>query len=259
MRKSTQARSQEQAQPQARDGRPARRGPGRPRRAEREGPPTRELILREATELFAARGPEGTSLRDIAGRVGIDVSSLHHHFPSKDALYDACFERVHEAERAALAPLVAELGRAAPLGGAPLAAALRALAEGFVDFLEEHPHTTFLWLRRWLDPVRGTGLDEAYALPLYGEVERVLLEAAHAGTVREATPHVTVRSLVWAAHGHVTALAAAPPAGRERERYEFRVWVRRFLEALYGAPSAAGAAGSGAPAEGGVIIQQPLD
>src|SRR5690606_18806478 len=116
---------------------------------------------------------------------GIDVSSLHHHFPAKDALYDACFERVHEAERAALARLVAELQRAATDGGPAPAAALRALAEGFVDFLEEHPHTTFLWLRRWLDPTRGTGLDRAYALPLYGEVERALLEAAHAGTVRE--------------------------------------------------------------------------
>ncbi|WP_055690178.1 TetR/AcrR family transcriptional regulator [Streptomyces prasinus] len=249
MRKSSHTQGQE----------PVRRGPGRPRRGAREGPPTRELILREATALFAARGPEGTSLRDIAARVGIDVSSLHHHFPSKNALYDACFERVHEAERAALAPLVAELARTAPQGGAPFAAALRALAEGFVDFLEEHPHTTFLWLRRWLDPARGTGLDEAYALPLYGEVERALLEAAHAGTVREATPHVTVRSLVWAAHGHVTALAAASPVERERERYEFRVWVRRFLEALYGARADAGATGAGALAGDGVIIQRPLD
>ncbi len=241
------------------DERPARRGPGRPRRAEREGPSTRELILREATALFAARGPEGTSLRDIAARVGIDVSSLHHHFPAKDALYDACFERVHEAERAALAPLVTELRRAAADGGPPLAAALSALAEGFVDFLEEHPHTTFLWLRRWLDPTRGTGLDRAYALPLYGEVERALLEAAQAGTVREATPHVTVRSLVWAAHGHVTALAAASPAERERERYEFRLWVRRFLDALYGPPPGGGEPGSGAGDGSDVIIPRTLD
>ncbi|WP_406259148.1 TetR/AcrR family transcriptional regulator [Streptomyces nigra] len=234
------------------DERPTRRGPGRPRRAERDGPSTRELILREATELFAARGPEGTSLRDIAARVGIDVSSLHHHFPAKEALYDACFEQVHAAEREALAPLVAGLREAATTGGEPLAAALRALADGFVDFLEEHPHTTFLWLRRWLDPTRGAGLDEAYALPLYGEVERALLEAAQAGTVRETTPHVTVRSLVWAAHGHVTALAAASPADRERERYEFRLWVRRFLDALYGPGSGAG----GGP---DVIIQRTLE
>ncbi|MEU3948215.1 TetR/AcrR family transcriptional regulator [Streptomyces sp. NPDC029526] len=241
------------------DERPARRGPGRPRRAEREGPSTRELILREATALFAARGAEGTSLRDIAARVGIDVSSLHHHFPAKDALYDACFERVHEAERAALSPLVADLGRAAAEGGPPLAEALRALADGFVDFLEEHPHTTFLWLRRWLDPTRGGALDRAYALPLYGEVERALLEAAQAGTIRETTPHVTVRSLVWAAHGHVTALAAASPADRERERYEFRLWVRRFLDALYGPPPAGGRVGSGAGADPEVIIPHTLD
>lgn len=238
MRKSTQEQ----------DGQPARRGPGRPKRADREGPSTRERILREATALFAERGPEGTSLRDIAARVGIDVSSLHHHFPAKDALYEACFARVHEAERAALAPLVAALGRAAPRGGAQLAVALRELADGFVDFLEENPHTTFLWLRRWLDPVRGTGLDEAYALPLYTGIERVLLGAAETGTLHEPTPHVTVRSLVWAAHGHVTALAATSPTGRDRERYEFRAWVHRFLESLYGPQRAAGPSGAGARA-----------
>ncbi|XMA38946.1 TetR/AcrR family transcriptional regulator [Streptomyces albogriseolus] len=191
--------------------------------------------------------------------MGIDVSSLHHHFPAKEALYDACFERVHAAERAALAPLVADLDRAAAAGGEPLGAALRALAEGFVDFLEEHPHTTFLWLRRWLDPTRGAGLDRAYALPLYGDVERALLEAAQAGTVRETTPHVTVRSLVWAAHGHVTALAAASPAERERERYEFRLWVRRFLDALYGTDGGADGPGSGAGDGSDVIIHRTLE
>ncbi|MFF9330895.1 TetR/AcrR family transcriptional regulator [Streptomyces albogriseolus] len=250
MRKSSETPSAE---------RPARRGPGRPRRAERDGPSTRERILREATELFAARGPEGTSLRDIAARVGIDVKSLHHHFPAKEALYDACFERVHAAEREALAPLVAGLREAAATGGDALTTALRALADGFVDFLEEHPHTTFLWLRRWLDPTRGAGLDRAYALPLYGEVERALLEAAQAGTVRETTPHVTVRSLVWAAHGHVTALAAASPAERERERYEFRLWVRRFLDALYGPGRAEARPGSGAGDGTDVIIHRTLE
>lgn len=48
--------------------------------------PTVERIRNAAVELMFERGFHGTSLRDVAGRVGIQMSSLYHHFPSKQAL-----------------------------------------------------------------------------------------------------------------------------------------------------------------------------
>jgi AcrR family transcriptional regulator len=57
------------------------------------GERTAERILDAAEQLFAERGYDGTTLRDVATRVGVRPPSLYNHFASKDALYAAVLER----------------------------------------------------------------------------------------------------------------------------------------------------------------------
>lgn len=47
---------------------------------------TRERILEVAARLFSERGFAGTSIRDIAGELGVTKAALYYHFPSKDAI-----------------------------------------------------------------------------------------------------------------------------------------------------------------------------
>ena len=60
----------------------------------RRPPDTRDRVLQTAQALFAERGYRGTSLRDIAKRIGIKAPSLLHHFPSKQQLYIAVLDRM---------------------------------------------------------------------------------------------------------------------------------------------------------------------
>jgi AcrR family transcriptional regulator len=56
--------------------------------------PRKEEILDVATALFAERGYDGTSVNDVAERVGMRKASLFYHFATKDSLYDAVLDRV---------------------------------------------------------------------------------------------------------------------------------------------------------------------
>lgn len=46
-----------------------------------------------ALALFTDQGYEGTSMRQIADALGINKASLYYHFPNKEALLRAAFER----------------------------------------------------------------------------------------------------------------------------------------------------------------------
>jgi AcrR family transcriptional regulator len=57
---------------------------------------TKARILLAAQEVFAARGFDGASTREIAARAEVNISSLHYHWESKETLYFAVFERIYQ-------------------------------------------------------------------------------------------------------------------------------------------------------------------
>ena len=79
------------------------------------GQQTAEAIRTEAAHLFATNGYAGTSLRDVASRVGIKVGSLYNHISSKQELLLSVMghtmEDLEGAMEATLADRVATLDR----------------------------------------------------------------------------------------------------------------------------------------------------
>ncbi len=69
-----------------------------------KGTHTREKIHEVAARLFAQRGYHGTSIRDLAQELGMQKSSLYHHFESKQ---DLLFSLVDEFMDQALARIEA--------------------------------------------------------------------------------------------------------------------------------------------------------
>lgn len=58
-----------------------------------KGTETRNRIIAKAAPIFNRKGFEGCSMQDIVEAVGLEKGSLYGHFPTKEALAVAAFER----------------------------------------------------------------------------------------------------------------------------------------------------------------------
>ena len=101
-------------------------------RPRRRGEATAERILDAAEALFAERGFAGTTLRDVAERVGVRIPSLYNHFDGKEALYAAVLER-------GAGPVLGVLSEYLDRGGDAYRDAPR-VVERVVELLARHPN-----------------------------------------------------------------------------------------------------------------------
>jgi len=54
-----------------------------------KGSKTKAKILKTALKLFSSKGYKATTVRDIAGAMGVKQSALYNHFKNKDAILEA--------------------------------------------------------------------------------------------------------------------------------------------------------------------------
>jgi AcrR family transcriptional regulator len=108
---------------------------------------TKDRILDAAEEVFAQRGFEGASTREIAARADVNISSLHYHWASKETLYVAVFRDVFQRIMAHLESTITPLlGRdAAREEGAD---GVDRIMGGLFDFFAAQPTIPRLLLRR---------------------------------------------------------------------------------------------------------------
>ena len=59
-----------------------------------KGSKTKEKILKTSLKLFSEKGFKATTVRDIAGVMGIKQSALYNHFKNKDAILETLVESI---------------------------------------------------------------------------------------------------------------------------------------------------------------------
>ncbi len=82
----------------------------RPRASYANGERTRATLVDSAFDVFAQKGYQRLSIRQIAEAIGTSHTALLHHFGSKDALFEAVLARREERLGPARAELVRDRG-----------------------------------------------------------------------------------------------------------------------------------------------------
>ncbi len=90
----------------------------------------RQQIVTEAIHVFFEMGYEGASLRDLAGRVGINKATVYHYFSSKE-------EILYHIVREVGGGLLDGVRRASAFDGNPLVA-LEAMIRFQIEYMKDH-------------------------------------------------------------------------------------------------------------------------
>ncbi|MFI6998223.1 TetR/AcrR family transcriptional regulator [Nocardia sp. NPDC050175] len=136
----------------------AKRAPGRPPAT--HGLDTREVLLRTALDLFAARGYAGLTVGEIARAAGVSVPVIYQRFGNKAGLFVAVAEDVYER---GLRQLEAGLS-----GATSFAEAVDRVLRGFSDLYRMDRRLTAMVLTVLIE----TDRDEALAAELRPTLRR---------------------------------------------------------------------------------------
>lgn len=195
---------------------------------------TRKLILSAARDLFAARGVDGVSVREIAAAAGVNHALVHRYFGTKSDMV----AQILNGEAAAMSLI------AGP--GADAVESSEALREVFAYALAEGRTSLLLMLRAEMDGLEPERLLDGAPTRPVGLLARWL---ERQGSVAVAADPKGAAMVLGAALVGLAALQPLLTAGAGLEGEDPKVVLGRCVDALVG--FATGATGEGRGPAGG--------
>lgn len=183
----------------------ARLAASKPAVATEEEQGTRERILRMAERLFAERGFNGVSVRELAAEAQVNIASIGYHFESKEGLLSEVYRRHCE-------PMIEERLRGLEAasqfrGKARLAGIIEAFVRPALQQVEVEEGETFIRLRAVLSGENSELLEKLVA-ENFDQSSTAFIDA-----LCECLPHLSRTDVCWRFHfllGAIYYTAAGP-------------------------------------------------
>lgn len=200
----------------------------------REAPlSTKARILNAAEEVFATKGFAGASTREIAAGAGVNISSLHYHWESKETLYFAVFQNIYDR----ILEVIRTTLPAAPTK-LPATAVIDDAMGRLFDFFADHPNVPKLMVRRLLESGENTlEIEHNIAVPAWRLFSNWTLQSGQKLQESDAqlfmlTVHSVLLLLLLDSQQFVSVLggSARSPELRPRVRNYIIQLVHKLLE-----------------------------
>jgi AcrR family transcriptional regulator len=150
-------------------------------KAHHHTPDSREALLRAAQEVFAAKGFEGATVKDVAEEAGVNISLISYHFGGKENLYRAsleefALERVESVERI-LKPAASK---------EDFKLRLRLFAEDFLDIHLKEKNICRM-IHRGMETMDQISLDlfKGIFIRIFQALHNCVIEAQRTGFIRD--------------------------------------------------------------------------
>lgn len=154
---------------------------------------TRQKVLEAARQLFAERGYEPATIRDIAKGAGMSTGAVFANFQDKAELFEAVLA-------ADLARLAETMAAAAAAEGSVRARLIAALGAGYHDTLDQLPLVQAVIARSWFQPVAAEMRSRASVKPLLTVVTDALQAGVREGELRQDADIRLLGEMIYGAY-----------------------------------------------------------
>jgi TetR/AcrR family transcriptional regulator len=141
---------------------------------------TKTTLLKHARTLFAERGYDGVSVRDIVGAAGMNVSLVSYYFGGKEGLYRTCLQTLAEG---GLVNALSDLPPAT--NAASFRAGVTTIARAFLQAGQDDPDGQKMAIREFCNttPIFAELLETVYRKPTH-QVQDYFVEAQRHGFIK---------------------------------------------------------------------------
>lgn len=150
---------------------------------------TRQKVLDAARSLFAERGYDAATIRDIAKGAGMSTGAVFANFQDKAELFEAVFAEEMEG-------LLADM-RGAAAEGRVLDRLSSGLTAGYHRSLDHLPLMQAMVARSWFQPEDADQRSRAFVRPLIDAVAEVLQAGVREGELRQDVDVALVARMIW--------------------------------------------------------------
>ena len=151
---------------------------------------TRQKVLDAARALFAERGYDAATIRDIAKGAGMSTGAVFANFQDKAELFEAVFSEEMEGLRADIRAAVAAEGRL-------LDRLSSGLTAGYHRSLDHLPLMQAMVARSWFQPEEADLRSRAFVRPLVETVAELLQAGVREGELRQDADLPMLARLIW--------------------------------------------------------------